>query len=445
MTAPVKQSLPNAMESEKALLGAMLTSRDAVLAAADRVRPEDMYSVAHEKILVSILATWAEGADGDPLIVAADLDDKGELDHAGGLPYLFQLVQQAAPAGSTSWHTKRIADAAVLRRLYRAGTFIMQVAGSVTPTGAGEAVQMAQARMSEVPSDTTSSTRAIGDVFADVLDGIEATEQGTDLEGAPVPTGYADIDRMLNGGMRPGNLVIVGARPGSGKTTCCLDFLRTASIVHGRTALMFSLEMSSEEVTQRVLSAESQVPFVKMQRGECSPRDWEDMTEAVRRTSSAPLLVSDDPTMTMLDIAAKARRLAQQHDLGLIVVDYLQLLTSGSRSESRQQEVSAFSRQLKLLAKELRVPVVAAAQLNREVEGRGEDAKPRLSDLRESGSLEQDADIVMFIDRPDSRDPGHPRAGEADLIVAKNRGGMAGTAVLASRLAVCQFADFSHH
>ena len=167
------------------------------------------------------------------------------------------------------------------------------------------------------------------------------------------------------------------------------------------------------------------------------------MTDTVQRIDRAPLLISDDPQMTMTSIMAKARRLSQQHDLGLIVVDYLQLLTAGGKTESRQQEVSGFSRQLKLMAKDLGVPVIAAAQLNRGVEGRGDDAKPRLSDLRESGSLEQDADIVMFIDRPDAKDPGHARAGEADLIVAKHRGGNTGTVTLASRLSVCQFSNFS--
>lgn len=439
----MNDGMPHAADSERAILGAMLSSKGAVSAAADRINAADFYLPAHSTIFTAILNAWAGGVDGDPVAVGGELEDHGQLEQLGGLMTLFDLVQQAAPAGSISWHIKRVTDAAVLRRLHHAGTEILQLANTATPAQSGEAVHRAQDSLASVPNDSSSSTRTIGDVLPEVMDDLDAAENGESAGKDPVPTGFVDLDRLMNGGLRPGQLVIVGARPGCGKTTVCLDMMRHAAIREGKTALMFSLEMSTTEVSQRVLSAESRVPFVRMQRNELTADDWQAMTDTVQRIDRAPLLISDDPQMTMTSIMAKARRLAQQHDLGLIVVDYLQLLTAGGKTESRQQEVSGFSRQLKLMAKDLGVPVIAAAQLNRGVEGRGDDAKPRLSDLRESGSLEQDADIVMFIDRPDAKDPGHARAGEADLIVAKHRGGNTGTVTLASRLSVCQFSSFS--
>lgn len=436
MTEP----LPHASDSERAIIGAMLRDKQAVAAAADRIRAEDFFTPAYGTIFNAIITTWADGVDSDPVAVASHLQDIGEADGIGGLTTLSDLYAVGAPAGSVSWHVKRVTDAAVLRRLHYAGSRITQLADTATPSTASDAVGEAQAALAEVPAAVQTHTQAVGDVLEDVMDELESPTGGE-----PVPTGFYDLDRLTNGGLRPGQLVIAGARPGQGKTTLALDLLRHAALREGKTALMFSLEMSNREVTQRILSAESQVPFVKMQRRELDSHDWDAMTIATAPIDGAPLIVNDDPATTMVTIQATARRLAQQHDLGLIVVDYLQLLTSGGKSESRQQEVSGFSRQLKLLAKDLEVPVVAAAQLNRGVESRGDDATPRLSDLRESGSIEQDADIVMFIHRPDQKDPDGKRGGEADIIVAKHRGGSTGTVTVTNRLDVCRFDNFARH
>ncbi|MEY8565167.1 replicative DNA helicase [Corynebacteriaceae bacterium 7-707] len=430
--------IPNAAASERALLGAMLSNRHVVAAAADRIRAEDFFVPAHATIFNAILTTWADGVDSDPVAVVGCLEDQGQLEHVGGHLAVSDLYSSAAPADSVTWHVRRVTESAVLRRLQAAGTTITQIATTSTPAGASAAVAQAQAAMAEVPASEQTHTQAVSDVLEDVMDDLESPTGGE-----PIPTGFYDLDRLTNGGLRPGQLVIAGARPGQGKTTLALDLLRHAALRERKPALMFSLEMSNREVTQRILSAESQVPFVKMQRRELVPSDWDAMTRAVGPIEGAPLIVNDDPATTMVTIQATARRLAQQHDLGLIVVDYLQLLTSGTKSESRQQEVSGFSRQLKLLAKDLEVPVVAAAQLNRGVESRGDDATPRLSDLRESGSIEQDADIVMFIHRPDQKDPDGKRGGEADIIVAKHRGGSTGTVTVTNRLDVCRFDNFA--
>lgn len=434
------EHLPHAIDSERALLGGMLARRDAVAAAADWINVTDFYHPAHATIFTAILTTWAEGVDSDPVAVAGHLADTGELDTIGGPIALSNLYALGAPSGSISWHVKRVTDAAVLRRLHYAGSRITQLADTATPAHVDDVVGQAQATMAAVPAVQGSHTQSVGDALVDVMDELESPTGGQ-----PVATGYYDLDRVLNGGLRPGQLIIAGARPGQGKTTLALDMLRHAAMGKGRTAVMFSLEMSNREVTQRILSAQSQVPFVKMQRRELGPAHWEAMAQAAGPIEAAPLIINDDPAITMLTIQATARRLAQQHELGLIVVDYLQLLTSGTKSESRQQEVSGFSRQLKLLAKDLKVPVVAAAQLNRAVEARGQDATPRLSDLRESGSIEQDADIVLFINRPDQTDPDGKRGGEADIIVAKHRGGSTATVTVANRLDVCRFDNFARN
>ena len=251
-------------------------------------------------------------------------------------------------------------------------------------------------------------------------------------------TGFTELDD-LTGGLKGGQMVIVAARPGLGKSTIATDFMRHASITNGIPTLMFSLEMSKEEITERIISAESGVYTQNLKKGCMSDSDWGRAAKAVERLDNAPLYIADSPELTMVDIAAKARLMQAQHGVKMIVVDYLQLLTSGKKSESRQQEVSDFSRQLKLLAKSLDVPIIAVAQLNRGVEMRGEDALPKASDLRESGSLEQDADIILLIHRPDAQNCDHARAGEADLIVAKHRGGNVGVIPLAHELHISRF------
>jgi replicative DNA helicase len=236
-----------------------------------------------------------------------------------------------------------------------------------------------------------------------------------------VPTGFRDLDALTNG-LHPGQLVVIAGRPGLGKSTLGMDFMRSASVKHGQASVLFSLEMGKSEITMRLLSAESRVQLQSMRNGQMSDNDWNKVARRMGEVAGAPLFIDDSPNLTMMEIRAKSRRLKQRHDLKLVVVDYLQLMTSPRRVESRQQEVAEMSRSLKLLAKELNVPVIAISQLNRGAEQRA-DKRPQLSDLRESGAIEQDADIVILLHREDFYDKESPRAGEADLIVAKNRNG----------------------
>ncbi len=256
-----------------------------------------------------------------------------------------------------------------------------------------------------------------------------------------VPTGFTDLDTLTNG-LHPGQMIIVAARPAVGKSTLGLDVARAASIKHQLTSVIFSLEMSRNEITMRLLSAEGKVPLHHMRAGQMTDDDWNRIARCTGEVSSAPLFIDDSPNMTMMEIRAKCRRLKQRNDLRMVIVDYLQLMTSGKKVESRQQEVSEFSRSLKLLAKELEVPVIAICQLNRGPEQRT-DKKPMLSDLRESGSLEQDADMVILLHREDAYEKESPRAGEADFVVAKHRNGPTATITVAFQGHYSRFVDMA--
>jgi replicative DNA helicase len=279
-----------------------------------------------------------------------------------------------------------------------------------------------------------------GDLIGETFDAIEAaSKRGTGMTG--IPTGFMDLDKLTDG-FQAGQFVIVAGRPASGKSTLGLDVIRSAAVRHQIPSVAFSLEMSRQEIMMRLLSAEARVALQRIRKGDLDELDWARLAKMQGPIEAAPLFIDDSPNMTLPQIRAKCRRLKARHGLKLVVVDYLQLMTSGKRVESRQQEVSEFSRALKLLAKELEVPVIAACQLNRGPEQRS-DKKPLLADLRESGSLEQDADIVILLHREDLYDKESPRAGEADLIVAKHRNGPTDTITVASQLHYSRFVDLA--
>jgi replicative DNA helicase len=350
-------------------------------------------------------------------------------------------VPTAANAG---YYAEIVAEKATLRRLVEAGTRIVQM-GYGSAQGGPDidvVVDRAQAEIYDVTERRMSEDyRLLADLLQPTMDELDAiASRGGHATG--VMTGYTDFDDLTNG-LHPGQMIIVAARPGMGKSTVGLDWARSCSLKRGLTSVIFSLEMSRTEIVMRLLSAESKIRMQDMRGGRMSDEDWTRLARRMGEISEAPLFIDDSPNMTMMEIRAKARRLKQRNDLKLVVVDYLQLMTSGKRVESRQQEVSEFSRQLKLLAKELEVPVVAISQLNRGPEQR-QDKRPMLSDLRESGSLEQDADLVVLLNRPDATERDDPRAGEADLIIAKHRAGPTATVTVAHQLHYSRFTDLAH-
>jgi replicative DNA helicase len=375
---------PNDIAAEQSVLGAMLLSKDAIADVVEVLREGDFYRPAHAVVFAAILDLYGRGEPADAVTVAADLARTGELGRVGGAPYLHTLVSMVPTAANAGYYGRIVREQAILRRLVEAGTRIV----SMGYTGTGDVDQMvdrAQAEVYDVTDRRTSEDYApLSDIMGDALNEIEAiSNRGGEMVG--VPTGFTELDKLTNG-LHPGQLIIVAARPAIGKSTLGVDIARAASIKHGLASVIFSLEMSRNEIVMRLLSAEAQVPLHHMRSGTMSDADWSKLASKMGVVSEAPLFIDDSPNMTLMEIRAKCRRLKQRHDLRLVVVDYLQLMTSGKRVESRQQEVSEFSRSLKLLAKELGVPVIAISQLNRGPEQRV-DKKPMLSDLRESGCL----------------------------------------------------------
>jgi replicative DNA helicase len=431
---------PADLAAEAAVLGAMLLSKDAIADVVESLRVDDFYRPAHATVYAAILDLYGRGEPADAVMVAGELTRSGEIARIGGAGYLHTLVSMVPTAANASYYAAIVSERAVLRRMVAAGTRIVQMGYA----GAGDVydlVDRAQAEVYDLTSGRTSEDYApLADIFEGTLNEIEAiAAHNGQMVG--VPTGFADLDALTNG-LHGGQLVIIAARPAIGKSTLGLDLARSASIKHGLTSVIFSLEMARNEIVMRLMSAEAQIPLGHMRAGTMSDADWQRMARRSGSIVEAPLFIDDSPNMSMMEIRAKCRRLKQKHDLRLVVVDYLQLMSSGKKVESRQQEVAEFSRALKLLAKELEVPVIAISQLNRGPEQR-QDKKPMMSDLRESGSLEQDADMVILLHREDAYEKESPRAGEADFIVAKHRNGPTATITVAFQGHYSRFVDMA--
>lgn len=431
---------PQDVPAEQSVLGAMLLSKDAIAECVEDLHEEDFYRPAHQTVYGAIIDLYGRGEPADAVTVAAELSKNGDLGRIGGAPYLHTLVSMVPTAANASYYARIVAERAILRRLVEAGTRITHM-GYQGEGDVDDTVDRAQAEVYDVTSRRTSEDYLpLRDIMPTALEEIEAiSNRGGEMVG--VPTGFTDLDGLMNG-LHPGQLVVVAARPAIGKSTLGLDLARAASIKHGLTSVIFSLEMSRNEITMRLLSAEAQVALHHMRSGNMSENDWAKLASKMGQVSEAPLFIDDSPNLNMMEIRAKCRRLKQRHDLRLVIVDYLQLMTSGKRVESRQQEVAEFSRSLKLLAKELEVPVVAISQLNRGPEQRV-DKRPMLSDLRESGSIEQDADVVILLHREDAYEKESPRAGEADFIVAKHRNGPTSTVPVAFQGHYSRFVDMA--
>ncbi|WP_267594587.1 replicative DNA helicase [Carbonactinospora thermoautotrophica] len=369
----------------------MLLSKDAIADVIDTLRGNDFYRPAHETIFNVILDLYSRGEPADAVTVAAELTKRGELGRIGGAAYLHTLISSVPTAANAGYYAKIVRDRAILRRLVEAGTKIVQMGYSATGD-VEDVVNQAQAELySATERRESEDYLPLAEIMEGALDEIEAIGSRSG-EMIGVPTGFADLDALTNG-LHPGQMIIIAARPAIGKSTLGLDFARAASIKHGLTSVIFSLEMSRNEITMRLLSAEARVPLHHMRSGTMTDDDWNRLARRMSEVANAPLFIDDSPNMSMMEIRAKCRRLKQRHDLRLVIVDYMQLMQSGRRVENRQQEVSEMSRALKLLAKELEVPVVAISQLNRGPEQRT-DKKPMISDLRESGCMTEDTTLL---------------------------------------------------
>ena len=431
--------------TERAVLGGMLLSKAAigdVLAVVSSA--DDFYQPRHGIVFDVIATLHGAGQPADAVTVTQALAASGDLARAGGAAYIAELIASTPTAASAGFYARSVREAAIRRRLAQFGVRA-QALGAADDSGAPEDLvdaSLEDLRKLRESITSLSGPRRLDDLVDAVLDAAE--EAGKPDDGAPVvPTGIADLDRLFGGGLKPGQLCIVGARPGVGKSVFTTQAAADAAIKGGVPALLITLEMTQEEITQRIIAAQARVPLSRIRAGGLQAEDWGRIAAARAKLAGAPMWIEDDASLTADQVHALAKRHQREHGLGLLVVDYVQLLRAGKgRSESRQVEVSAMSRTLKLTAKDLGIPVVVAAQLNRGPEQRS-GGRPVVSDLRESGSLEQDADIVVLLHREDMYEKESARAGEADLIVGKNRSGQTDTVTVAFQGHYSRFVDMA--
>ena len=431
---------PQNVDAEMSVLGGMMLSKDAIADVIEILRSADFYRPAHASVYEVVIELFGRGEPADAVTVGAELKKKGELERIGGLPYLHTLVATVPTAANAAYYARIVREQAQLRSLVEAGTRIVQLGYTTDGADVEGLINLAQSEVFAISEQRqTTDYTTLEEIVPDLYEELErnANRDGG-LDG--VPTGFSELDSKLNG-LRAGQMIIIAARPGGGKSTLAMDICRSAAVHNNMASAYFSLEMNRTELSMRLLAAESRVFLDRMIKGELETRDWQAIARTLDKISQAPLIVDDSPNMTMGEIRAKSRRMKQQHGIQLIVIDYLQLLTSGGKAvESRQQEVSEFSRAIKLLAKELEIPIGAVAQLNRDSERRN-DRRPQVADLRESGSLEQDADVVLLIHRDDMFNKDSDRRGLAEIIIGKQRSGPTGTLELEFQGQYARFAE----
>ncbi len=433
---------PQDPAAEQSVLGALMLSKEAITEVSEVLRAEHFYRPGHAALYDCVLEMFLAGKPADPVTVAGELERRGELVKLGGAAYLHTLLAACHTATNAGFYAEQVVDAATRRTVIGLGATLSTYA-SRGGADTGDILDQAQTRLAEVvDSRATNSTGAtLGALIQPTMDEMDELAVGGGRRG--VPTGFTELDE-LTGGLHAGELVTIAARTGVGKSVLATDIARAAAIHSNIGTLMFSLEMGQTELVMRMIAAEARVRLGDIRSGKLTDDDWTRAARRMGEISEAPLVIDDGAAVSSMDISGRSRRwqrvLEQQGTpLGLIIVDYLQLMTGTKRVESRQQEVSEFSRALKLLAKSLEVPVVALSQLNRGPEQRS-DKRPLLSDLRESGAIEQDSDKVILIHRPDAFDRDE-RAGEADLILAKHRGGATTTCTVAHQLHISRFTD----
>ncbi|HYX81199.1 MAG TPA: replicative DNA helicase [Gemmatimonadales bacterium] len=439
---------PWSNEAEQAVIGAMMLDQDAALKAAEILDDTMFYKESHRLLFRSMLALTERGDVIDPVTLRDELSRRGDLDRAGGMEYIAALIDVVPTAANVDYHARIVRDRAVLRRLVEAATGIIQdiydghgTAGEVLDNAEHRVFQVAQFRRAE-------EFIRIKELIWPTMERIEQLQSGAGaLTG--VPSGFVDLDRYTAGFQRS-DLVILAARPSMGKTALALNIVQHAAIEHNTPIALFSLEMSKDQLVQRLLCSEGLVDAQRLRRGQLRDDDYPKLARAAGLLGTAPIWIDDSAALTPLAMRSKARRLKAEHDIALVIVDYLQLMQGPGDVENRQQEISYISRSLKALAKELDVPVIALSQLSRAPEQRGgEHRRPQLSDLRESGAIEQDADVVCFIYRQEFYDgPVDPKTNEsieglAEVIVGKQRNGPTGTVKLVFKKEYTRFDNFS--
>jgi replicative DNA helicase len=422
---------PQHIEAEQCVLGAILLENEALLKVHDLLKPEHFYRPPHRKVFEAILALFERNEPIDLLTVTEVLRRRNHIEEIGGSAYLASLMEAVPTAANVLHHARMVRETAILRSLINVATEVIAECYEHTED-VEELLDRAERMIFEISEQRVSA--AFANLKELLKDSIRYTEQLYERHEliTGLPTGFRDFDQ-LTAGLQPSDLIIIAARPGMGKTSFALNIARNVGVrvqEPRQAAAIFSLEMSKEQLALRMLCAEARIDSSRLRRGYLDKNEWGRLVNAANDLSDTPIFIDDSPGLTALDIRAKARRLQAEHGLSLIIIDYLQLLRGRGRVESRQQEISEISRSLKALAKELKVPVVALSQLSRAVEQRG-DRIPQLADLRESGAIEQDADLIVFIYRDEVYNKETKDKGIAKIIVGKQRNGPTGEIELA--------------
>ncbi|AOV06371.1 replicative DNA helicase [Sporosarcina ureilytica] len=436
---------PHNNEAEQSVIGAVFLEPQALITAAEVLIPEDFYRIAHQKIFGTMLSLSDKGQPIDVVTVTEELTAKKELEDVGGISYLTEVANSVPTAANIMHYANIVEEKSLLRRLIRVATQIVED-GFTREDEVEELLSEAEKNMMEVSNRKNAGDfKHIKDVLVQTYDNIEQlhTQQG---EVTGIPTGFTDLDKITAGFQR-NDLIIVAARPSVGKTAFALNVAQNVATKTSENVAIFSLEMGADQLVMRILCAEGNIDAQVMRTGSLEDEDWRKLTMAMGSLSNAGIFIDDSSGIRVNEIRSKCRRLQQEHGLGMVIIDYLQLIQGSGRSgENRQQEVSEISRSLKGLARELKIPVIALSQLSRGVEQR-QDKRPMMSDLRESGSIEQDADIVSFLYREDYYDKETENENMIEIIIAKQRNGPTGTVTLAFAKEYNKFVnvDWSQH
>jgi replicative DNA helicase len=430
------------MDAEQSVLGSMLLDKEAVAAAAEVLRSEDFYSDAHKEIYEAILDIYDRGTPVDLVTLAEALRQRGTLESVGGGIYISDLSMSVPSTANVRYYIRIVEEKATLRRLIAASGDIMQESYEASED-LDIIIDHAEKKIFDISQ--RKNNQAFEPIKTILLDTYSKIEELTKNKGkiVGVSTGFRDFD-MRTSGLNPSDFILIAARPSMGKTSFAINIAQNAAIQSNVPVAVFSLEMSKDQLVQRMLSSEASIELQKIRSGDLTEDDWIKLVHAATPLSQAPIFIDDTPGISVMEVRSKARRLKLEHGLGLIVIDYLQLMSGRGKTESRQQEVSEISRSLKALARELNVPVVTLSQLSRGPEAR-QDHRPMLSDLRESGAIEQDADIVIFLYRDEYYNPDSEKKNIAEAIIAKQRNGPTGTVELVWLGQFTKFASYERN
>jgi len=427
---------PQNLSAEQSVIGAMLLDKNAIVHVIDLLQPDSFYRDAHRYIYEAILSIFERNEPADLVTVTEELRKSGKLDAVGGSVYISDLLNSVPTAANVTYYAKMVEEKAVLRRLIDAGTKIVNDCFD-EQNKVDAVLDSAEKTIFEIAlKKARQGFHKIDHILKDVLDIMDKL-YGKKEAITGIPSGFPDLDKMT-AGFQNSDLIILAARPSVGKTALALNFAQNAAIRHKIPTAVFSLEMSKEMLAQRLLCAEAEIDSQKIKTASLSDSGWKRLVKSIERLSEAPIFIDDSPILTAMEMRAKARRLKMEHGIGLIVIDYLQLMQGKQSVENRVQEISEIARALKTLAREIDVPVIALSQLSRAIEQR-QDRIPRLSDLRESGEIEQTADMVFFIHRDDYYNPNSDKGNIAQLIIAKHRNGPTGSVELVFRKEFTKF------